>query len=254
MIEPITERIYGMYSMEHQGIQVRHSKRVGQGRDEWSEFIAKDGDEDYQHVFEWLKGQPHTYSLGVINIEATEQNVAEFNRLYALRKKCPGCNREYLTTTAHDSMRRQYHVLCARCGYILKSISDREAHAQRGPNSPPETARGRNHTHAKEFAHRRLVGRTVNVYKLGGVEPNDDPDIEMFLPLPEYGIVLVTFKPKEYSHGEAMAKMMPLSVPEFTRASGLAQCKCGKILYDHPQRHFDGLTLTVDCNERFYKL
>lgn len=40
----------------------------------------------------------------------------------------------------------------------------------------------------------KMIGKKVHVYKLGGVRPEDDPNTEMFLPLPEYGIVLVTFR------------------------------------------------------------
>lgn len=54
-----------------------------------------------------------------------------------------------------------------------------------------------------------LIGQAVQVYKLGSVRPQDDPNTDVYLPLPEYGIALVTYKPREYSHGEAMAKMLP---------------------------------------------
>lgn len=39
-----------------------------------------------------------------------------------------------------------------------------------------------------------MIGKTVHVYKLGGVRPEDDPNTAMYLPLPEYGICLITFR------------------------------------------------------------
>jgi hypothetical protein len=87
----------------------------------------------------------------------------------------------------------------------------------------------------QDFA-RRLIGQTVHVYKLGGVRPEDDPNTDLYLPLPEYGICLMTFKPKEYSHGEAMSRQWNRDHPN-DRLPGQENASISKIPDSPTTRH-----------------
>lgn len=148
----LQERLQATYSMEWQGIRLRHAKPTGHSTERVRECIIGDGDPDYDKVFNWLHANVANNTLGVWSLRVMPETVAEFDRLFAAKNR----------GLQHEEVR-------AKCA-------------------------------------QNLIGSTVHVYKLGGVQPEDDPNTEMFLPLPEYGIVLVTFKPKEHS---AMVKMMP---------------------------------------------
>jgi len=131
--------------------------------------------------------------LGVIDLEITAETLAEFNRLYETKKE----NHDFDADRLKRHLDAASKIVAAMPEWkrnVLKLSGQPTVSTPRKPVNHWEEPRGANHTHRREFAERKLVGRTVHVYKLGGVRPEDDPNTECYLPLPEYGICLMTFK------------------------------------------------------------
>jgi len=79
------ERLQATYSMEWQGIRLRHAKPVNHSTETVRELIVGDGDPSYRDVFKWIEENSTGIMLGIRNINVTEETVAEFDRLFKVR-------------------------------------------------------------------------------------------------------------------------------------------------------------------------
>ena len=119
-----------------------------------------------------------------------------------LPSDCPNCRRKLMTTAGADTVNRVVWIICVHCGHQFGKLSDREVEAQQGPLwSRPmlitkaliDECQPKTNQEKRKEAAQKLISQSVRVYKLGEVKPESDPDIQFYLPLPEYGIALVAF-------------------------------------------------------------
>ena len=244
-----SERITISYSADFQGMRLCHAKYNDRGIEEVREFIVPDGDPGFENIFKWVTSQHRANSLGVIHLDVTDATLAEFNRLFEKHRSY-----DFEAARLKRHLEEASRIVAAMPEWkrnVLRLSGQPTVSTPRKPvgrhwqepneklypkdcpiRDIPKVDRENQYRRA-EFA-KKMIGSTVHVYKLGGVHLTDDPNTDMYLPLPEYGICLMTFKPRhtnkmgdfadalvrEYSHGEAMAQMMPRSPGQDIPLSG----------------------------------